>query len=140
MSVIGPVPPPSLLLISTPLMRGRLRDDLKSQADQIISFQSRLREIQSLLSENESQLLPLQYELNTVKREKELYQNRNQFLETELEKKSTEFYQTKRDHLSVLQDLELQLAQKNNECGEFQEKVKQFEVPSPSFYSSPSYF
>jgi chromosome segregation ATPase len=118
-----------------------LRDDLKSQADQIISFQSRLREIQSLLSENESQLLPLQYELNTVKREKELYENRNQFLESELEKKSTEFYQAKRDHLLALQDLELQLAQKNNECGEYQEKLKQFEVcllqPPPSHSLSP---
>jgi chromosome segregation ATPase len=97
----------------------------------VISFQSRVREIQSLLSENESQLLPLQYELNTVKREKDLFQNRNHFLEAELEKKSTEFYQTKRDHLSALQELELQLAQKNNECGEYQEKIKQFEVSLP---------
>lgn len=105
-----------------------LRDDIKLQADQITSLQSRLREIQSISTENESKLLPLQYELNTYKREKELLENRNTFLESELEKKSTEYYQAKRDHLTAVQELELQLAQKNNENGENIDKVKQLEV------------
>jgi hypothetical protein len=112
----------SLLLLCS------LRDDLKSQAEQLILAQKRVREIQIISTENESKFLPLQYELNTVKREKEMIENRNQFLEKELELKSNEFYQNKREQLSAVQALELQLAQKNNECGEYQEKIKQFEV------------
>jgi hypothetical protein len=98
------------------------------QADQLTALQSRLREMTNLSTENETKILPLQYELNTVSREKEICVNRVKWLEAELEQKNNELYQIKRDNLAKQQQTELQLAQKNNECGEFQEKCKQFEV------------
>lgn len=50
----------------------RLRDDVKHQADELTTVQSRLRDCQTALSESQGQLLPVQYELSKVSREKDL--------------------------------------------------------------------
>lgn len=46
-----------------------MREDLKSQADELSQLRSRHRENQTSLAESQSQLIPLQYNLSKANRE-----------------------------------------------------------------------
>jgi seryl-tRNA synthetase len=64
----------------------RLREDVKNQTQELSNLQSRNRECQNALSESQSQLLPVQFDLMKVSKEKDLLSRRLTELESEMEK------------------------------------------------------
>lgn len=68
----------------------RLRDDLKSQAAELVTLQARLKDSQFNLNEFQTSTLPTQYELTKTVHEKNLLADRVRDLEGELQRKAQE--------------------------------------------------
>eukprot|EP01041_Mallomonas_annulata_P007955 gene7955-16288_t len=105
----------------------RLRDDLKSQAEQLLTQQGRLRDALNTLSELQGQQLPMQYEITKISRENEILQNRIQYTEKELEEKNNEFLKIRRETVDKIFELESQLSTATSEKQILVEKQKLLE-------------
>ena len=79
------------------LLAYRLRDDIKMQADQLISQQTRLRDALNTISEIQSQQLPLQYDVTKITCENDILNSRVAWSEKELEDRTSEFLALKRE-------------------------------------------
>ena len=87
----------------------RLRDDIKMQAEQLTSQQSRLKEAQILVSELQAKQLPTEYELSRAKHENEGFKSRIQFLEKELQDASSGSLDNQRELSTKISELESSL-------------------------------
>ena len=106
----------------------RLRDDVKMQSDQLAQLQGRIRDIQRDLSEAESQVLPVKFELTRCQREKEALEGRVQWLEKELSSRSEELYRVRVEEGSSMQAKDAELVQVKNESASRLERIGQLEV------------
>lgn len=113
----------------------RLRLDIKSQGEQLITFQSRIRETQESLLECQSQLLPVQYEVAKSQREQEGLAKKVSWLEEELESKSKELFDMRRQLSSTTQDLEFKITQTEIEKNGTMEQLKSSKVYIKYFVS-----
>jgi chromosome segregation ATPase len=98
------------------------------QTDQLTILQGRIRDIQRDLSEAESQVLPVKFELTRCQREKESVESRAKWLEGELQTKTQELYRLRVEDGSNMQSIEAELAQAKNESGSRLERIGQLEV------------
>lgn len=87
----------------------RLRDEIKSQAAELITFQTRLKDSQLNLNEFQSIQLPMQYELTKTIHEKDLLVQQVKYLEAELQTKVKEERLLRSDAIDKTQDLESML-------------------------------
>ena len=74
----------------------RLKDDLKTQVDELHLLRSRHRESQIALADSQSQLLPLQFEVTKLQRELEAQRNQAEDLQVSIHtnRMSTNCYST----------------------------------------------
>lgn len=98
------------------------------QTDQLTLLQGRIRDIQRDLSESESQILPVKFELTRCQREKESLDGRVKWLESELEQRSQELYKLRVEDGTSLQTIEAELSQSKNESASRLERIGQLEV------------
>lgn len=84
----------------------RLRDDVKHQAEELTTTQGRLRECQSTLSDTQGQLLPSQYELTKITREKDLLISQVNFLEGSQTERMNELITLRRSNTEKVTQLE----------------------------------
>ena len=97
------------------------------QADQLVVFQSRMRELQASLSEAESQLLPAQYSLEKMKREQASQNEHVRWLEQELSTKSTQLTDLRRETSEKNEELTSQLQLARCECQSRAEDIKKLQ-------------
>lgn len=115
----------------------RLRDDIKSQADEIEAISGRLRASQIALTEAHELLLPVQYDLDKQLREKASLEARLKILEADVQSKIVELSESRQKHAAVTMDLENRLALAEGEGNQAREKLKSCEVRNICLECSP---
>lgn len=91
----------------------RLRDDLRAQASELTTLQTRLKDSQLNLNEFQSNTLPTQYELTKTIHEKNLLTEQVKYLENELQKKAQDERTLRADSASKVDELDLALSEAN---------------------------
>jgi predicted nuclease with TOPRIM domain len=78
---------------------------VRAQAAEVTAAQASLRGITTSLTDAQSQLLPMQYELTRATREKDLLVERLEAAEVELNEKNDELATLRRDHSAAILEL-----------------------------------
>ena len=91
----------------------RLRDDLRAQASELTTLQTRLKDSQLNLNEFQSNTLPTQYELTKTIHEKNLLTEQVKYLENELQMKAQDERTLRADSASKVDELDLALSEAN---------------------------
>lgn len=100
----------------------RLRDDLKAQAAELVTLQTRLKDSQSNFNEYQTSTLPTQYELTKTLHEKDRFAEQVRYLEEELQKKTREERALRAESGDAIHQLEQALSQAN---GQLEDAAKQ---------------
>ena len=87
----------------------RLRDELKSQASELVTLQSRLKDSQINLSEFQSNQLPTQYQLTQTLHEKDVLAGQVKYLEQEVQRKVATERQLRNECAEKIEELEAAL-------------------------------
>eukprot|EP01031_Cornospumella_fuschlensis_P035592 gene35592-43167_t len=110
----------------------RLRDDFQNQTSEMAALHGRLKDVQVLYSEAQSQELPLRFELSKVSREKELFEKQVAQLESELQQAQQNERERAAQSSEKIRSLELQLSSvtsdlesRNKEVGMLKEQAEQ---------------
>src|SRR5690606_37300937 len=96
--------------------------------EQLASSQSKVFQLQASLSETQSQQLPMRLELAKIQREKESLLSRCQWLETEMEAKSKDFFELRVQLTSDVTDLKASLDQKAHDISAMEKTIKLLQV------------
>lgn len=106
----------------------RLRDDLKSQAEELTALQARHRESQNALTDLNSKLVPLEYKCSKAEAALEHLKKREVEVETELKIRRDEIIDLKRNHSSQTVEVHSQLISAKGELEELQGRMKGLQV------------
>lgn len=106
----------------------RLTDDLKASSAELFAAQEKQHDLLLKLAESEEKNLPLQYELSKLRREKELVEQQNKWLEGESAARSNEVMRLKADLSLKTQDLESKVLDLSGQCESYKETTKSLQV------------
>ena len=106
----------------------RLTDDLKASSAELFAAQEKQHDLLSKLADSEEKTLPLQYELSKLRREKELVEQQNKWLESESTARSNEVMRLKADLSLKTQDLDSKVLELSGQCESYKETTKSLQV------------
>lgn len=105
-------------LLSATVSFYRLRDELKAQAAELVTLQTRLKDSQLNLNEFQTSTLPTQYELTKTIHEKNLLVEQVKYLEEEVQKKTRDDRAFRAESSGKIHELEVALSQATTQAEE----------------------
>lgn len=111
----------------------RLRDELKAQAAELVTLQTRLKDSQLNLNEFQTSTLPTQYELTKTIHEKNLLVEQVKYLEEEVQKKTRDDRAFRAESSGKIHELEVALSQATTQAEEAARQLATVKVKRSSF-------
>jgi len=102
----------------------RLRQDIKLQGEEIMSIQSRLKEVQIALSESMESKVPMQFEINKLNRERDSLHGNLKLLEDEVKSKTQQLITLNTHITTTTTNFEMRLNNESNNNKELTVRIQ----------------
>lgn len=106
----------------------RLRDDLKTSTADALTAQDKIYGLMNKCAEAEERILPLQYEITKLSRERELLAEQSAWFEAELANKASEVLRLRTDTSGRISELELRAGDLEGQCASQTDAILSLQV------------